>query len=210
MSKPASPPSSRKRLVELKEAAMVFQPPEGNGSQSIIQGRFKDFKRRWNSESDVEVKNGLYQKKAKMSTCNTESSPLSSEEITEPEDTEEVSEVEVLKRKLDKRKKELVRYKQKLEEKDELLNKKCEAIECKDEENDDLRLEMQRREVKFVCIKEELEEKSTQLGLLNAKLTQQEQLVQAVSEQIECPVCMEIPRTGPVPVSGADILSFAR
>jgi len=45
-----------------------------------------------------------------------------------------------------------------------------------------------------------LKAKETELDLMKLKVTKQDELLRQVCDKIECPVCMEMPRSGPVPV----------
>jgi len=52
----------------------------------------------------------------------------------------------------------------------------------------------------FSSMKRKLEEQKQLLDLSESKRQRQDLLLQQMKEKVECPVCMDIPRSGPVPV----------
>jgi len=76
-------------------------------------------------------------------------------------------------------KQEVARLKRRLEKEEEQHNEK-----------DDLLSKLNKK----------LKVKETEFDLMKLKVTKQDEMLRQVSDKIECPVCMEMPRSGPVPV----------
>ena len=99
-------------------------------------------------------------------------------------------------------------------EKMEFMDKKVEEINEKSHELDEKEIQLDIREttiydkedylndkeVKLLKIEEEIYEEKEDLNLSKTKMMKEKKLVQLVSDKLECPVCLEVPRSGPVPI----------
>jgi len=86
----------------------------------------------------------------------------------------------------------------------EAFQKKQKQAELmKDQEILGLRKKLEQKEecnVGLATLKRKLEDKEEELDSLKAKTKKQDQFVNCLKEGVECPVCLDIPRSGPVPV----------
>jgi len=72
----------------------------------------------------------------------------------------------------------------------------------KDTEMEDLKKKLGQKEEceGLATLKRKLEDQEEQLEAFKAKIKKQDQFVKCLKEGLECPVCLDIPRSGPVPV----------
>jgi len=99
-------------------------------------------------------------------------------------------------------------------EKMELLDKKVEEINVKSHELDEKESQLdirettifdkedflEEKEVKLQKIEEKIYEEREDLNSSKRKMMKEKKLVQLVKDKLECPVCLEVPRSRPVPV----------
>ena len=83
-------------------------------------------------------------------------------------------------------------------ESDEVMTRKRKSEQTDDKEELNRKENyLHEKEVESENCRCELNEKHRRL---EKKLIKQKKLTQKVADQIECPVCLEVPRSGPVPV----------
>jgi len=113
-------------------------------------------------------------------------------------------EVEALKRKLSEQNSEMNTLKKKLDEKEEEVDSSKSKIAKQDHEVEALKRKLNERNEEFDSevntLKKKLDEKEEEVDSSRNKITKQDHVLKQLQDKIECPVCLDIPRSGPVPV----------
>jgi len=94
--------------------------------------------------------------------------------------------VKALKRKLEEREKKVTAFEKKLEEREKKV-KACEKKMCEKEEELD-------------SSKRRMDEQEEELDSSRSKMNKLENILQKLEDKVECPVCLDVPRSAPVPV----------
>lgn len=107
------------------------------------------------------------------------------------------SELDDKMKKLEEKNKKLFKnyddQKKDLEEKNEALNRK-------NKEFNQMKTELESSLNKGIHKDKQIQQKDKQLQLKDKQLRQKDKQLQQVKDKLECPVCMEVPRSGPVPI----------